>query len=283
MGHAYSAATGHAQATPQVSARGSRPDPLQAGVRRGHFEVCAGSGRTGQSRCWSSRSGRTRYQAALDDFRARPRLCVLLHPRRCRQARPRPGDAATSYPGTCRRLPDDPERRATTPHCWRLNWQMRAERVAWSGWRPMAGASEDRRPRSATPSSPGKCAGSYHLSCVVDDSGERRDDGRARCRLARFDAGATPVGTAAGTARADLCHHALVTHLDGRRLAKRDLAHSRRHARSGRRRTRVGRQLLAGHLPSGFRPSRAKKLRITPLLLILLLAMAATAYVLVRA
>ena len=31
------------------------------------------------------------------------------------------GDAATSYSGTCRPLPDDPERRATTPHCWRLD------------------------------------------------------------------------------------------------------------------------------------------------------------------
>ena len=44
------------------------------------------------------------------------------------------GDAATSYPGTCRNLPDDPERRETTPHCWRLNSAKALECVGLPSW-----------------------------------------------------------------------------------------------------------------------------------------------------
>src|SRR3954452_7456028 len=44
------------------------------------------------------------------------------------------GDAATSYPGTCRGLPDAPERRATTPHCWRLDSAKAIAAVGLPGW-----------------------------------------------------------------------------------------------------------------------------------------------------
>src|SRR5437763_1875750 len=32
-----------------------------------------------------------------------------------------PHGVTAHYPGTCRALPDDPERRAATPHCWRID------------------------------------------------------------------------------------------------------------------------------------------------------------------
>ena len=45
------------------------------------------------------------------------------------------GDAATGYPGTCRGLPDDPQRRSTTAHSWRLNSAKALETAGLPTWR----------------------------------------------------------------------------------------------------------------------------------------------------
>ena len=80
-------------------------------------------------------------------------------------------------------------------------------------------------------------------------------------------------------------HHKLVTHADGRRLAKRDLAPTLAAMRdAGVDGPALAADLLAGKLPLGFAWSRRlRRLSCSwPLLILLALAMAATAYVLVR-
>ena len=57
------------------------------------------------------------------------------------------GDAGAAYPGTCRGLPDDPERRAATPHSWRLDSAAALGRAGLPGW-----TEDDGRSFTATPS-----------------------------------------------------------------------------------------------------------------------------------
>src|SRR3954452_23055673 len=56
------------------------------------------------------------------------------------------GDAATSYPGTCQGLPDDPERRATSPHSWRLNSAKALQLARDLGWTEADGRSFTAEP-----------------------------------------------------------------------------------------------------------------------------------------
>jgi glutamyl-Q tRNA(Asp) synthetase len=170
------------------------------------------------------------------------------------------GDAATSYPGTCRNLPDDPQRRASTPHCWRLNSAKALDRVGLASWtevdgRRFEGAAEEVGDailaRKDAPAS-------YHLACVVDDAEMgvttvvRGADLRPSTPTQRL------LQNLLGLPEPTYFHHALVTHEDGRRLAKRDLAPTlsamRDHGIDGR--DLVGR-LLTGDVPSGFRLAEA--------------------------
>ena len=56
------------------------------------------------------------YEAALDDLKARGLVfaCFCTRADIAQSLTAPHGDAATSYPGTCRHLPDDPERRASS-------------------------------------------------------------------------------------------------------------------------------------------------------------------------
>ena len=85
--------------------------------------TCAGSGSNGTSRCWSSRSARrstpTRSSGCAQQGLVYPCFCTRADIAAALEAPHGAGGA--HYPGTCRGLPDDPERRATTPHSWRLD------------------------------------------------------------------------------------------------------------------------------------------------------------------
>ena len=170
------------------------------------------------------------------------------------------GDAATSYPGTCRNLPDDPQRRASTPHCWRLNSTKALDRVGLPSWtevdgRRFGGAADEVGDailaRKDAPAS-------YHLACVIDDAEMgvtivvRGADLRPSTPTQRL------LQNLLGLPEPTYLHHALVTHEDGRRLAKRDLAPTlatmRDNGVDGR--DLVG-PLLTGHVPSGFRLAEA--------------------------
>ena len=170
------------------------------------------------------------------------------------------GDAGSHYPGTCRPLPDDPERRATTAHCWRLNSAQAINLAGLPSWSEDDGTRFDSGPsdfgdailaRKDAPSS-------YHLACVVDDSASgvtlvvRGEDLRPSTPTQRL------LQILLGLPEPTYLHHPLVTHEDGRRLAKRDRAPTLEAMRdSGVDGPALADELLKGRLPLGFRLSRA--------------------------
>jgi glutamyl-Q tRNA(Asp) synthetase len=165
------------------------------------------------------------------------------------------GDAGSLYPGTCRSLPDDPERRSAAPHCWRLDCARALELAGLPGWTE-GGSRFESRPadfgdailaRKDAPSS-------YHLACVVDDAASgvtlvvRGEDLRPSTPTQRL------LQTLLGLPEPDYLHHAIVTHDDGRRLAKRDRAPTLQAMReSGADGPGLAAGLLEGRLPLGFR------------------------------
>jgi len=169
------------------------------------------------------------------------------------------GDAGSHYPGTCRALPDDADRRATTPHCWRLDAEKALEMAGLPGWIEEDGQSfESRRSdfgdailaRKDAPSS-------YHLACVVDDAATRvtlvvrGEDLRPSTPTQRL------LQSLLGLPEPRYLHHPLVTHEDGRRLAKRDLAPTLQAMRDrGVDGPALASELVKGRLPLGFRLSR---------------------------
>lgn len=168
------------------------------------------------------------------------------------------GDAATSYPGTCRDLPDDPERRATTPHSWRLNSARALELAGLPGWCEADGTrfSAEARDIGDAILARKDAPASYHLACVVDDAATgvtvvvRGADLRPSTPVQRL------LQILLELPEPTYLHHALVTHADGRRLAKRDLAPTLELMRaSGVDGRQLVQQLLTDELPSGFRLS----------------------------
>ena len=262
LGHAYSAALGHRAARTSggqfllriedLDPTRSRPefvDDLNEDLRWLGLEwdkpVLTQSERTGT------------YAAALDALKARGLVyaCFCTRADIAQSLTAPHGDAATSYPGTCRGLSDDPERRATTPHCWRLDSAKALELVRLPSWR-----EADGREFAATSEQIGDAIlarkdapASYHLSCVVDDAAAgvtlvvRGADLRPSTPIQRL------LQQLLGLPEPTYLHHALVTHTDGRRLAKRDLAPTLATMREadvdGRA---LAAELLAGKLPLGF-------------------------------
>lgn len=165
------------------------------------------------------------------------------------------GDAATSYPGTCRNLPDDPERRAATPHCWRLNSARALEMVGMPSWREADGTSFTAEAGQIGDAILARkdAPASYHLACVLDDAASgvtivvRGEDLRPSTPIQRL------LQKLLDLSEPGYLHHRLVGHVDGRRLAKRDLAPTLAALReNGMDPQLLSRQLLAGELPLGF-------------------------------
>jgi glutamyl-Q tRNA(Asp) synthetase len=197
------------------------------------------------------------YAQALDDLRRR-RLAYACFCTRAdiAQSLTAPhGDAATAYPGTCRGLPDDPARRASTPHCWRLDSRLALDIAGLPGWREddgtafAAAATDIGDAILARKDAPA----SYHLSCVVDDAASgvtmvvRGADLRPSTPIQRL------LQQLLDLPEPTYLHHPLVAHANGRRLAKRDLAPTlaamRKDAIDG---PTLARDLLDGKLPLGF-------------------------------
>ena len=165
------------------------------------------------------------------------------------------GDAGSGYPGTCRGLPDDPERRGSSPHSWRLDAGKALALAGLPSWTEQDGTGFEALEadigdailaRKDAPSS-------YHLACVVDDAASGVDlvvrgaDLRPSTPVQRL------LQSLLGLPEPTYLHHLLVLHADGRRLAKRDVAPTL----AAMREERVdGRQLaadmMAGKLPLGF-------------------------------
>lgn len=263
LGHAYSAVLGHARARECGGRFLLRIDDLDRTRTRpefvdGIYEDLHWLGLEWDEPAFVQSQRTAAYQGALDALRA----CGVAYACFCSRAEiaqsltaPH-GDAATSYPGTCRSLPDDPGRRATTPHCWRLNSARALAMTGPPSWSEADGAAfageegdigDVILARKDAPAS-------YHLSCVVDDAASgatmvvRGIDLRSSTPIQRL------LQMLLSLPEPSYFHHALVTHEDGRRLAKRDLAPTlaalRECAVDG---PQLARQLREGRLPSGFR------------------------------
>jgi glutamyl-Q tRNA(Asp) synthetase len=165
------------------------------------------------------------------------------------------GPAGAHYPGTCCGLPDDPQRRASEPHSWRLDAGKAVELVGAASW------TEEDGTRFTTSSADFDDAilarkdapAAYHLACAVDDAASgvnlvvRAADLRSSTPIQRL------LQQLLGLPEPRYLHHSLVTHEDGRRLAKRNraptLAALRADGVDGRA---LAAELLEGKLPLGF-------------------------------
>ncbi|HJU77515.1 MAG TPA: tRNA glutamyl-Q(34) synthetase GluQRS [Sphingomicrobium sp.] len=262
LGHAYSAVLGAARARQTGGKFLLRIEDLDQGRSRPEFVdgICEDLRWLGLE--WDEpvlvQSERTvAYAAALDDLRSAGLAYACFCTRSdIAEALAAPhGDAAASYPGTCRGLPDDPERRAATPHCWRLDSERALARSGLSSW-----TEADGRSFTAKASQIGDAIlarkdapASYHLACVVDDAASgvtlvvRGADLRPSTPIQRL------LQSLLNLPEPAYFHHPLVTHSDGRRLAKRDraptLAAIRESGIDGRT---FAADLLAAKLPLGF-------------------------------
>jgi glutamyl-Q tRNA(Asp) synthetase len=197
------------------------------------------------------------YAAAL----ARLREQGLVYPCFCTRsdiaaALSAPHGPDAHYPGICRGLPDDPQRRAKQPHSWRLDSKRALAVAGLPQWTEADGSRHGASPSSfddvilARKDAPA----SYHLACVVDDAASgvtlvvRGMDLRASTPVQRL------LQALLGLSEPRYLHHPLVVHAEGRRLAKRDLAPTLAAMREN---GVDGRQLAAdlsdGRIPTGFR------------------------------
>jgi glutamyl-Q tRNA(Asp) synthetase len=263
LGHAYSAAIGRAAGQRFLL----RIEDLDAGRCRPEFV-----GGIKEDLAWLGieadappifQSQRTAlYAEALDELRREN----LVYPCFCTRAdiaasltAPH-GDAGSAYPGTCRGLLDDPGRRATTPHSWRLDSAAALARTGPPTW-----TEQDGSQFTASPADLGDAIlarkdapASYHLACVVDDAATgvtlvvRGEDLRPSTPVQRL------LQSLLGQPEPTYRHHPLVLHDDGRRLAKRDMAPTLAVMRdAGEHGPSLAAGLISGRLPLGFRFSRA--------------------------
>lgn len=202
------------------------------------------------------------YQQALDQLKADGLVyaCFCTRAEIAQSLTAPHGDAGSTYPGTCRPLPDDPERRAATPHCWRLDAKQALAIAGLPGW-----IEEDGRQFASKRSDFGDAIlarkdapSSYHLACVVDDAASgvnlvvRGEDLRPSTPTQRL------LQILLDLPEPAYLHHPLVTHNDGRRLAKRDVAPTLEAMRAaGIDGLALATRLLEGQLPLGFRLSQA--------------------------
>ena len=262
LGHAYSSAIGHARARDSGGQFLLRIEDLDATRSRPEFVAgieedlrWLGLGWDGEPLVQSERT--QAYGQALEQLKARGLVysCFCTRADIAASLTAPHGDAGSSYPGTCRGLPDDPERRATTPHCWRLDSVKALSVAGLPSWE-----EENGRSFAAEPSDIGDAIlarkdapASYHLSCVVDDAASgvnlvvRGADLRPSTPIQRL------LQELLGLPAPTYLHHPLVTHADGRRLAKRDLAPTLAAMReAGADGPPLAAELLAGKLPLGF-------------------------------
>jgi glutamyl-Q tRNA(Asp) synthetase len=232
LGHAYSAVTGHDRARRAGGRFLLRIEDLDQTRSRPEFVDGIVEDLAWLGLAWAEslfQSERTAaYEAALAPLRERGLVyaCFCTRADIAQSLTAPHGDAATSYPGTCRGLPDDPERRASTPHCWRLDCAKAVALVGLPSWTEHGGA---RFTAVATDIGDAILArkdapASYHLSCVVDDAASgvtlvvRGADLRPSTPIQRL------LQELLGLPAPVYLHHPLVAHANGRRLAKRDLA-----------------------------------------------------------
>jgi glutamyl-Q tRNA(Asp) synthetase len=262
LGHAFSAAIGHRRAREDSGQFCLRIEDLDQSRCRPEFVEGIFEDLRWLDLRWKEpvlvQSKRTAaYSAALGELRSRGLAfaCFCTRADIAQSLTAPHGDAAASYPGTCRARPDDPGRRATTPHCWRLDSKRALELAGLPSWTEAdgrkftAGARDIGDAILARKDAPA----SYHLSCVLDDAASgvtmvvRGADLRSSTPIQRL------LQQLLGLPEPAYLHHPLVTHEDGQRLAKRDLAPTLAAMRStGVDGPSLAADLATGKLPLGF-------------------------------
>ena len=262
LGHAYSAAVGQEAARRGGGAFRLRIEDLDPGRCRAEFVEGIYEDLRWLGLDWDGevlvQSERTQlYERALQRLRGQGLVyaCFCTRADIAASLTAPHGDAGAHYPGTCRGLPDDPDRRASTPHSWRLDAAKALARAGLPGWTEHEG---QRFEASETDIGDAILArkdapASYHLACVVDDAASgvdlvfRGEDLRPSTPVQRL------LQSLLGLPEPTYLHHPLVLHADGRSLAKRDvaptLAAMRDDGVDGRR---LAADLVAGKLPLGF-------------------------------
>ena len=261
LGHAYSAVLGHARARESGGQFLVRIEDLDQGRARpefveGIFEDLRWLGLSWDGPVLVQSRRSALYVEALERLRARGLVyaCFCTRADIAAALEAPHGPAGAHYPGICRALPDDPERRAAMPHCWRLDSVKALDLAGFPSWveenkRFDTGPADFDDVILARKDAPA----AYHLACVVDDAASgvslvvRAADLRSSTPIQRL------LQTLLELAEPTYFHHPLIAHADGRRLAKRDraptLAAMRDDGVDGRA---LADGLLAGKLPLGF-------------------------------
>lgn len=197
------------------------------------------------------------YSRALGDLRDRG----LVYPCFCTRAdiaaalEAPHGRAGAHYPGTCRDLADDPKRRASAPHSWRLDAAKALNVAGLPSWTEDDGRIFDSSADDFDDAILARkdAPAAYHLACVLDDAETgvtlvvRAADLRSSTPIQRL------LQDLLGLPEPRYLHHPLVTHADGRRLAKRDLAPTLAAMReAGMDGRALAADLVSGKLPLGF-------------------------------
>jgi glutamyl-Q tRNA(Asp) synthetase len=262
LGHAFSAALGHDRARRSGGKFLLRIEDLDQTRSRSEFVEAILEDLAWLGVAWNGepfiQSERTAaYEAALDQLRERGLVyaCFCTRADIAQSLIAPHGDAATSYPGTCRGLPDDPAQRASTPHCWRLDSARALALVGLPRWTEEDGAAFDASETDIGDAILARkdAPASYHLSWVVGDAASgvslvvRGADLRPSTPVQRL------LQALLGLPAPTYLHHRLVAHADGRRLAKRDLAPTLAAIREeGVDGPALACDLLEGKLPLGF-------------------------------
>lgn len=260
LGHAYSALVGHLWARQAGGRFLVRIEDLDAGRSRPEYVAAIFEDLEWLGIDWdepvlvqSERSAH--YAEALDQLRD----LGLVYPCFCTRsdiaaALEAPHGASPHYPGTCRSLPDDPQRRAKQPHSWRLDSEKALAQAGLPSWTEGEKRFDCRQDQFDDVILARKDApASYHLACVVDDA----ESGVTLVTRAADLRSSTPVQRLLQILLAlpepDYLHHPIVAHSDGRRLAKRDRAPTLAAMReAGVNGHELAYRLKAGELPLGF-------------------------------
>ena len=260
LGHAYSAVLGHARACQQGGKFLLRIEDLDGTRSRPEFVDAIAKDLRWLDLEWAEpvlvQSERADvYAAALERLREQG----LVYPCFCTRADiaaalEAPHGPTSHYPGTCRGLADDPARRSAEPHSWRLDAARALALTGCPGWTEQGRHFGSERSdfddvilaRKDAPAA-------YHLACVVDDAASgvtlvtRAADLRSSTPIQRL------LQILLSLPEPAYLHHPLVTHADGRRLAKRDQAPTLAALRDqGVDGPALAAELIAGTLPLGF-------------------------------
>jgi glutamyl-Q tRNA(Asp) synthetase len=261
LGHAYSAVLGHDRANMGGGRFLLRIEDLDQTRSRPEFvdgivEDLRWLGLSWDEPALVQSQRASAYGAALEQLQQRG----LVYPCFCTRsdiaaALEAPHSAAAHYPGTCRGMADDPDRRASMPHSWRLDARKALAITGLPSWTEADGrAFQSHREDFDDAILARKDApAAYHLACVVDDAASgvtlvtRAADLRPSTPIQRL------LQLLLGLPEPTYLHHKLVAHADGRRLAKRDLAPTLAAMReNGVDGPTLARDLLADKLPLGF-------------------------------